>query len=226
MTITNLNILYPNTLADVVPLNENFETLRLNFNSSESNIGDLRVLNTGNKNSIVAAINDAIESMNALVRVAVPAGTILAFAGIVAPNSYILCDGAAVSRTMYNELFDAIGTIYGAGDGATTFNLPDLRGRFLRGYLQNTSAEIGTAQEDAVPNITGTFGHGGWKEGQYRKVTGCFTTPNTADSTIGNQTQSGTYPGFGFDASLSNPVYGAADEVRPKNLAINYCIKY
>ncbi len=58
------------------------------------------------------------------------AGFIQMFAGSTAPTGWLLCNGAAVSRTTYAKLFDVIGTTYGAGDGSTTFNLPDLRDRF------------------------------------------------------------------------------------------------
>jgi microcystin-dependent protein len=59
----------------------------------------------------------------------VPAGAVLCTARATADAGYLLCDGAAVSRTTYSKLFAAIGTAYGVGDGTTTFNLPDLRGR-------------------------------------------------------------------------------------------------
>jgi microcystin-dependent protein len=59
----------------------------------------------------------------------VPPGSLLMFAGASAPDGYLLCDGAAISRTTYNILFAAIGTTYGVGNGTTTFNLPDFRGR-------------------------------------------------------------------------------------------------
>lgn len=59
----------------------------------------------------------------------VPPGSLLMFAGGTAPDGYLFCDGSAVSRTDYSVLFAAIGTTYGVGDGATTFNVPDLRGR-------------------------------------------------------------------------------------------------
>lgn len=62
-----------------------------------------------------------------------PVGTIKMFGGSTAPDGYLMCDGAAVSRTDYASLFAAIGTTYGAGDGSTTFNLPDLKGRFPLG---------------------------------------------------------------------------------------------
>ena len=58
-----------------------------------------------------------------------PAGIIMPFAGTVAPQGYLMCDGAAVSRTTYATLFGVIGTTFGAGDGSTTFNVPDLSGR-------------------------------------------------------------------------------------------------
>lgn len=59
----------------------------------------------------------------------VPPGSLLMFAGATAPDGYLVCDGSAVSRTDYAVLFAAIGVVYGVGNGTTTFNLPDLRGR-------------------------------------------------------------------------------------------------
>lgn len=58
-----------------------------------------------------------------------PIGTILPYGGVTAPANWIICDGSAISRTTYAELFEAIGTSFGEGDGSTTFNLPDLRGK-------------------------------------------------------------------------------------------------
>jgi microcystin-dependent protein len=62
----------------------------------------------------------------------VPPGTILPFAGTTAPAGWLLCDGSAVSRTVYSVLFSKISTNFGNGDGSTTFHLPDMRGRFER----------------------------------------------------------------------------------------------
>ncbi|MFN0062783.1 MAG: phage tail protein [Myxococcaceae bacterium] len=62
-----------------------------------------------------------------------PAGAVVAFAGGSAPEGWLMCDGALVSRTRYPALFAAIGVAHGSGDGSTTFQLPDYRGRFLRG---------------------------------------------------------------------------------------------
>lgn len=69
-----------------------------------------------------------------------PAGVIAAYGGAAAPTGWLLCDGSAVSRTTYADLFTAIGTAYGAGDGSTTFNLPDMRGRVPVG--KGTHADV------------------------------------------------------------------------------------
>jgi microcystin-dependent protein len=60
-------------------------------------------------------------------------GMLMPYAGASAPSGWLLCYGQAISRTTYADLFTAIGTVYGAGDGSTTFNLPDLRGRVVAG---------------------------------------------------------------------------------------------
>ena len=74
-----------------------------------------------------------------------PAGTILDFAGATAPTGYLLCDGAAVSRTVYGTLYTAIGTVWGNGDGVTTFNVPDLRRRVTAGSGGTGTTELGAA---------------------------------------------------------------------------------
>lgn len=74
-----------------------------------------------------------------------PPGTLLDFAGTIAPNGWVMCDGAAISRTTYVNLFAATSTAYGAGDGSTTFNLPDFRGRFAR---YNDDMGTGAASRD------------------------------------------------------------------------------
>lgn len=63
-----------------------------------------------------------------------PVGVVLPYAATSAPSSWFICDGSAVSRATYSDLFTAIGTTFGVGDGSTTFNLPDLRGRMIVGY--------------------------------------------------------------------------------------------
>jgi len=71
----------------------------------------------------------------------VPPGVISQFAGIVAPSGYFICEGQEVSRTMYASLFSVIGTMYGAGNGSTTFNLPNFKGRVPVGF-DSTQSEF------------------------------------------------------------------------------------
>lgn len=71
--------------------------------------------------------------LNSLGSYTTPTGAVVAFAGATAPTNYLLCDGAAVSRTTYAELFTVLSTTYGAGDGSTTFNVPNLKGRAVVG---------------------------------------------------------------------------------------------
>lgn len=85
----------------------------------------------------------------------IPAGSLTAYAGSTAPTGWLLCYGQAVSRTTYASLFTAIGTAYGAGDGSTTFNLPDLRGRAVAG-LDNMGGS--DAARLTWQNVLGTVG--------------------------------------------------------------------
>ena len=78
-----------------------------------------------------------------------PSGTISAYLGTTAPSGWLLCDGSQVSRTTYSTLFALIGTRYGAGNGSTTFTLPDFRDRFLRGATSTGSLSGSTAGADA-----------------------------------------------------------------------------
>lgn len=70
-----------------------------------------------------------------------PVGSIKMYGGSTAPSRWLICDGSAVSRTTYSALFDVIGTTFGTGDGSTTFNLPDLRGRTAIGAGTGTAAD-------------------------------------------------------------------------------------
>lgn len=97
------------------------------------------------------------------IQVQVPVGTVSQFAGATAPTTYLICDGAAISRTAYSELFSVIGTGFGVGDGSTTFNIPDLRGAApagvgtSTGYTQNETIALGTKYNDQSQGHRHTF---------------------------------------------------------------------
>lgn len=87
--------------------------------------------------------------------VQLPVGVLLPYAGSSAPTNFLLCYGQAVSRTTYAALFSAIGTTYGTGDGSTTFNLPDLRGRSVFG-VDNMGGSAASRVTSGVSGIAGT----------------------------------------------------------------------
>ena len=100
------------------------------------------------KTEVESARNSAVSEART------PAGCVTAFAGSgTVPAGWFVCDGHEVSRGEHPELFAAIGVTYGDGDGSTTFNLPDFRGRFLRGYLGELSGEIGAEQPEGLPDV-------------------------------------------------------------------------
>lgn len=80
----------------------------------------------------------------------VPTGCVMPFAATNAPDGWLACTGVAISRQTYAALFAVIGTTYGAGDGSTTFNVPDLRGRAMFGFIGSTNGLITTATADKV----------------------------------------------------------------------------
>lgn len=81
-----------------------------------------------------------------------PIGAIQAYGGSTAPYGWLICDGRAVSRTTYSELFAVIGTTYGSGDGTSTFNLPDLKGRVIVG--ESTSYTLGSTGGAATVTLS------------------------------------------------------------------------
>lgn len=178
-------------------------------------------------------------------------GDIIAFYGSTAPEGTLVCNGAAISRTTYSELFGVIGTTAGAGDGSTTFNLPDLRGLFLR-CIGGNAAALGTEQSDAIRDITGNFQI---RPSQninqldtaanplYTTLTGNLNPDAQAGAfSFSQPVETGTEIGMGFNPiAVSNTnvqlgyqnvsfkasdVVPVAAENRPANTAVLYCMIY
>ncbi len=151
----------------------------------------------------------------------VPIGTVAWFAMPVPPAGYLKCDGAAVGRETCSELFAAIGTTFGAGDGKTTFNLPDLIGRFAEG-----SATPGTVKEAGLPNIKGVSNIGG-NASKSALACGALKQVRYQQNWILNGAASdiNDLAEVELDASLYNPTYGKSDTVQPPALTLLPCIK-
>lgn len=154
----------------------------------------------------------------------IPPCSAIPYDGTDLPIGYLWPWGQAVSRTTYARIYAGIGNRYGAGDGKTTFNLPNFRGLFLRcldnGMGIDPGRTIGSTQSDAIRNITGTFDANS-DDGTWGK-TGPFYPTNIG---FAGANGNGSPPGAlcGFDISRVVPT---SNENRPVNIALNYIYKY
>ena len=153
-----------------------------------------------------SSIND---SWSAWRRIDMPAGAVQAFAMSTVPNGWVECNGADISRATYSDLFSAIGTTFGVGNGSTTFGLPDLRGEFIRGWDHGKGADsgrtFGSGQSDGIKDHT-------------------HDLPDVIiNSGASGRGTSGT-PATGINET--NGITGGGEtETRPRNIALMYCIK-
>lgn len=140
----------------------------------------------------------------------IKAGTVAHFAASTAPAGWLKANGALVSRSAYAALFAVVGTTFGAGDGSTTFALPDLRGEFVRslddGRGVDSGRGIGTAQADDlkshVHSVPGNTSNGSGSP--YRILSNTNSSPNVTNDTYAT----------------------GGTETRPRNVAMLACIKY
>lgn len=164
-----------------------------------------------------------------------PVGTVQAYAGATAPQGYLLCQGQAVSKSEYAELYHVIGDLYSKPEDAEDiFRVPDLRGRVAQGANGN----LGEVIEAGLPNITGCVGVTRSARGAFfREYSWSTEKVGSGGSNIDLIT--GTQSRNDFDASkgetktdgtlkteTEHHVYGASDTVQPPAVAINYIIKY
>jgi microcystin-dependent protein len=157
-----------------------------------------------------------------------PVGGVIAFVGVNPPAGWLLCDGSAISRTTYARLFANIGTMWGSGDGTTTFNLPDLRGMFLRGV--NGSRADAYADPDILTRTNiASGGNTGNAVGSIQLNTAEIHTHTYSKLNL-SQNARGFIPVIG---AAGNPNFITLDsgeaggnETRPKNAYVNYIIKY
>lgn len=144
-----------------------------------------------------------------------PAGAVVHVAQNTAPSGFVKANGAAISRTTYATLFAAIGTTFGVGDGSTTFNVPDLRAEFIRGWDDSRGVDsgrgFGTAQTDAF-------------QGHYHSGVQVFVNTGLGGGTGGVQTTTSNTGAPVTDGTNGTP--RTAAETRPRNVALLACIKY
>ena len=149
-----------------------------------------------------------------------PVGTVITFAGATPPPYYLECDGQEISRTEYSNLFNVLGELYGAGDGVNTFNLPDLRGEFIRGWDNGKGVDIGRQVGSAQLDQFQIHRHS--SSNSSHSVYRIHSGGNRAG--IGG----GSHDSFGqISITVNDPNSGrTGTETRPRNIAMMYCIKY
>lgn len=180
-----------------------------------------------------------------LVGSVIPPGTIQSYGGGTVPQGWLLCDGSTASRSIYSALFAAIGTAHGQGDNSTTFHLPDLRGRFLRGADNMGTGAAGRDPDAETRIASNTGGNTGNAVGSVQDyaVEGHehFTVVNSSTSgdaisasnslkrQAGNA-ESGSGYAYNLRGLSSTPTTGrtsstGGSESRPQNLSVEYIIK-
>lgn len=156
----------------------------------------------------------------------VPPGGIMHFPYSTAPAGWIKANGAIVSRTGYAALFSAIGTTFGAGDGSTTFKLPDLRGEFIRSWDDSRGVDTGRTISSYQASEFGQHNHGisvSDHNHYYWNGSACAVTVGDGSWVAAGTTETLTSGAYGMSASAD---YRGGVETRPRNFAFLACIKY
>lgn len=167
-----------------------------------------------------------------------PPGTVIFYAKNSPPTGYLKANGAVVSRTTYAALFAAIGTTFGAGDGSTTFALPDLRGQFVRGWVDNGTVDSGRAfgsgQAHAYLNHAhtafGSTGTTGAHTHTFNPGTAMYSGTSGSSNGVSSMGGSTTTSSAGdhthtVTVTVDNSTTGST-ETRPVNVALLACIKF
>lgn len=164
-----------------------------------------------------------------------PSGVINPYAGSTAPDGWLLCYGQAVSRSTYSALFTVLSTVYGTGDGSTTFNIPDLRGRFLAGKDNMGGTAASRLTNSATGGVVGsTLGATGGE--QAHSLTSAENGPHNHNFTYNYAPNGGTnisgsfVTGTVFSSVTNSSVVqssgsGTAHNVVPPTIIVSYIIK-
>ena len=166
------------------------------------------------------AFKDVAQRLNNLAGIdATPKGLISIFGGAAAPTGWLICDGAAISRTTYAALFTAIGTAYGTGDGSTTFNVPNLKGKVPAGYNSADSDFNALGKTGGAKTHTLTVAEIPAHKHQHTEVT-------AGDSGYNGLLATNTGHQFTNYNYMSNEGGGGAHNNLQPYIALNFIIKY
>jgi len=146
-----------------------------------------------------------------------PVGSVMPFMGSTAPGGYLECDGSAVSRSTYSRLYSVLGVKYGNGDGTTTFNLPDLRGQFIRGWSHGAGTDPNYATR--TDRGDGTTGDNVGTKQAYGLRSHYHEYWKAED---GTNTYGGWYLTLGVPTNMGS---SGGNETRPKNINVMFIIR-
>lgn len=176
----------------------------------------------GTADNVLMTPEMVAKAIAALIPPAMPTGMIFPWPGDTPPEGSIVADGRELSRTTYAGLFAIFGTTYGAGDGSTTFNVPDLDGRFIE--LTTDAGSVGQFVEPGLPNITGWFTLGR-NSGHVSKVDGTLFYFGEDDRSAAATADANDAQHAVFDPSRANATYGSSSVVQPASSRFLACIK-
>jgi microcystin-dependent protein len=175
-----------------------------------------------------------VDDLEKKLEVTPPIGTIMAFGGAKEPGGYLICDGREIDRKDYSALFDALGETWGKGDGTKTFNIPDLRGEFLRG-ADNMETTKGSANVDVDKGRKVGAKQLDALQDHYHEVSGLvrsqgdFPIGNRNNTLWSNDPHGSGLPNTSWETAnldktkRGNPRYSS--ETRPRNVAVLFIIK-
>ena len=177
--------------------------------------------------AVSASVAQIALNVAGVVPGAVPVGTVLPFAGKTLPSNFLECSGEAVSRTTFSALFAVIGTMYGTGDNTTTFNLPDYRGKFLRGVDEGAGNDPDSASRTGGDATTKIGSIQGDTVGSHNHGAGLYYDQgySGAHNNYGMGVDTTSVPGAGGMFNTTTTGTGIGKETRPKNVYVMYIIR-
>lgn len=178
----------------------------------------IAILDGGANGDFLKNLGGGIVDWAAVTAGSVPSGVVSPYAGSSAPGGWLLCDGSAVSRTTYADLFAVVSTTYGVGDGSTTFNLPDLRGRVAVGKGSNAAVDT-LGENDGVTEAN--------RRPQHRHTAHAHTSAVQFDSSGASGASPRAFTGGSLGTSSVDGGSGTATDAldAPAYLVLNYIVK-
>lgn len=198
---------------------------KLGMLTGESSMSD--IINKINEVASLLQGQDAQKIKESDVVKELPPGAVSYFARNSLPAGWLECNGATVSRTTYSDLFSALGTMFGAGDGSTTFKLPDFRGEFLRGWDNSRGVDpgrsLGAFQDGATKLLMNGSSTTSSPEGN--SSTGIITHKPSVEMIGIEAAFWGSYTNRVSLRGAMDTTWGGGAETRPRNFALLVCIK-